>query len=116
MSAQATIPGSFAVIGGGRMGEAIIKGLLDAGAATASAFTVVEPDAARREVLSSTHGIRSVADAADAVPGAAIVLLAVKPQVIVDVVAGLAAHVGHSLVISIAAGISCARLESLLGT
>jgi pyrroline-5-carboxylate reductase len=116
MSALLTIPGRIAVVGGGRMGESIIKGLLDAGVATADTFVVVEPDAGRRDALALAYGIECTRDAAQALTGASVVLLAVKPQVISQVVSELSPHVGDSLVISIAAGISCARLESVLGT
>lgn len=106
---------TLAVIGGGRMGEAIIGGLLAADALPAADIVVVEPDAARRDSLAATHGVRCVAEAAEGVPGAGTVLLAVKPQVIGDVVAVLAPLVAPgALVVSIAAGVSCARLESLL--
>lgn len=114
VSNSATELRAITVIGGGRMGEAIIKGLIDSGTVSASAFTVVEPDAARREALSSAYSIRATDDGPGAVSGADIILLAVKPQVITDVVTALAPGIGSALVISIAAGISCARLEALL--
>jgi pyrroline-5-carboxylate reductase len=107
--------GKLAIIGGGRMGEAILAGLLAAEAMSPDDIVVAEPDARRRETLSATHGVRCLEDGRDAVADADVVLLAVKPQVIIDVVSALAAAVPpSSLVISIAAGISSARLESLL--
>lgn len=110
-----TIPGAITVVGGGRMGEAIIKGLIDSGKVPVDAFTVVEPAQARCQELSEAYGVRCTDVGASAVAGADIVLLAVKPQVIDDVVTSLATSIDAALVISIAAGISCARLESLLG-
>ena len=106
------IEGVLAIVGGGRMGEAIAAGLLSSGILSADSVVVAEPVAARREALSAAHGVRCVAEAPDAVAGADIVLLAVKPQVIDEVVSSLAQVVGTALVVSIAAGISCARLES----
>lgn len=114
MSEHADTQGVLAVIGGGRMGEAIIKGLLDAGVYGGTSIVVAEPDAGRREALSSAYGVRTTGEGTEAVAGAAVVLLAVKPQVIYEIVASLAADIAGSLVISIAAGISCARIESLL--
>lgn len=108
------IDGTLAVIGGGRMGEAIIKGLLDASALPSSSVIVAEPSEARREALSSVYGVRCVETAPDAAVHADMVLLAVKPQIIDTVVASIAPAVRKTLVVSIAAGISCARLESLL--
>ena len=97
------------------MGEAIIGGLISAGVLGPGDIVVAEPDAVRREALASAHGARVVLDAAEAAAGAATVLLAVKPQVIDDVVRSLAgAILPDALTVSIAAGVTCARLESLL--
>lgn len=96
------------------MGEAIVAGLLAAGTLEADRITVAEPSADRRDVFAS-HGVRAVADAHDILPGAEILLLAVKPQVIDAVVAHVADDITPgTLVVSIAAGITTARLESLL--
>jgi pyrroline-5-carboxylate reductase len=106
--------GTLAVIGGGRMGEAIIGGLVAAEAYAPGSITVAEPSAARRETLAAAHGVRTVADGREALP-ADTVLLAVKPQVMDPVIGSLAgALTPGTLVVSIAAGITCARLESLL--
>jgi pyrroline-5-carboxylate reductase len=104
----------LAVIGGGRMGEAIVGGLVAAGAFSPSQIVVAEPDAQRREYLGVHHGVATVPEGVEALAGADAVILAVKPQVIDKVVAALASTVGESLVISIAGGVSCARLESML--
>ena len=102
--------GTLAIIGGGRMGEAIVGGLVRSGALSSDRITVAEPDAARRDSLAAAFQVRTVADGAQALP-ADIALLAVKPQVIDEVVSALSGSLGASLVISIAAGVSCARLE-----
>ncbi len=105
---------ALAVVGGGRMGEAIVAGLLASAKLEAADIVVAEPDAARREVFAA-HGIAVVADAAEVVGSAPTVLLAVKPQVIDAVVAHLADELAPgALVVSIAVGVSTARLESLL--
>jgi pyrroline-5-carboxylate reductase len=115
MSPHTQIEGELAVIGGGRMGEAIVGGLLRAGAIDASRVAVAEPDAARREVLRAAHPVRVVEDAGEAAAGADTLILAVKPQVIADVSACLAEAVRPgALVVSIAAGVTTAQLESLL--
>lgn len=106
--------GRLAVIGGGRMGEAIIGGLIAAGAQVASDIVVAEPDAGKRDHLAAAFGVRTTADGGEAAEGSDMVLLAVKPQVIKDVVESLAPSLKSSLVISIAAGVTCARLESML--
>jgi len=94
------------------MGEAIVAGLIAAGTVQASAVVVAEPDEARGRVLRA-HGVTVVREGRAAVDGASIVILAVKPQVIDAVVRDLG-DVGGALVVSIAAGVSCARLESAL--
>ena len=108
------IEGTLAIIGGGRMGEAIAGGLLASGLTPADSIVIAEPVAERCAELASTHGIRCVPGAADAARGADIVLLAVKPQVIDEVAVSVADALTGALVVSIAAGISCARLESHL--
>lgn len=105
----------LAVIGGGRMGEAIIGGLLAAGSFDAGSIIVAEPDTARRAAVTASHGVRCVTEAREAVPDATMVLLAVKPQVLAAVVASLVdALPPDAVVVSIAAGVSTARLETML--
>lgn len=113
MSSGFRFDGSLAIIGGGRMGEAIVSGLVGSGVVAASRVTVVAPAEARRDELSAAYGVRCVGSGADALP-ADVVILAVKPQVIDGVVTELSAALAGSLVVSIAVGISCARLEALL--
>jgi len=104
---------TLAVVGGGRMGEAIVRGLLESGTLTVGQITVAEPSEVRRADLTAEYGVRCVASGVEALP-AEIVILAVKPQVIDAVVTDLAKSLGESLVVSIAVGVSCLRLESLL--
>lgn len=107
--------GRLVVIGGGRMGEAIVGGLLAADAVRADDVTVVEPSDTRRVELAAAHGVRVAPDAHGAVGGAGIVLIAVKPQIVDVVLSGLARDISEgTLVVSIAAGISCSRMELLL--
>ncbi len=113
MTDVARLAGTLLVVGGGRMGEAIVAGLIGAGAAGPEQIVIAEPGQLRREQLSAAYGVRTVASASEAVPSD-IVLLAVKPQVIDAVVGELSAALANSLVVSIAAGITCARLESVL--
>lgn len=114
MSKDFSYAGRIAVVGGGRMGEAITGGLIAANAVAADRFAVVEPADARRSELSSAYGVAVTADGPAAVSEADVVLLAVKPQVLDEVVTSLAEAAAGKLVISIAAGASTARLEALL--
>ncbi|MEI7814575.1 MAG: pyrroline-5-carboxylate reductase [Coriobacteriia bacterium] len=105
--------GTMTVVGGGRMGEAIVAGLLKSGVVSAGAITVAEPDAERRETLSTSLGVACVSGAEQALP-TSVALIAVKPQIAEAVLEGLSAALADALVVSIVAGFSCARLESLL--
>jgi pyrroline-5-carboxylate reductase len=115
MSAATRFEGRLAVIGGGRMGEAIVGGLTAAGALVPGRVTIAEPDDARREHLAKAlPGVALTASGKEAAKDADTVILAVKPQVMDAVVSELAGALDGTLVVSIAAGISCARVESLL--
>lgn len=101
-----------AVIGGGRMGEAMVAGWIAAGVLDAARVTIAEPDERRRADLANL-GVSVVGEGREAFP-ADIVIVAVKPQVIDSVVSGLADVIGDSVVVSVAAGMTTARLESLM--
>jgi pyrroline-5-carboxylate reductase len=101
---------ALVIVGGGRMGEALVGGLLAAGWAPAD-LAVVEPVAARREVLAGTFS--GVTISADPV-GADGAVIAVKPgDCAPAATAGLAA--GAKRVLSIAAGVPIARIEWATG-
>lgn len=105
------------LIGGGNMGTAI-AGALVARGERAGDLRVVEPSQAQRERLRARiPGVALHAHAsADAVAGSDIVVLAVKPQQIVQACRELASHLPASqLVLSIAAGVRCADLSRWLG-
>ncbi|MCD2186042.1 pyrroline-5-carboxylate reductase [Actinomycetospora soli] len=100
-----------AVLGGGRIGEALLGGLLAAGH-DAGSLLVVERDTARAQDLTQRLGITAT-DAADAAARADVLVVAVKPQ---DVQGALGA-VGSGrerLVVSLAAGIPTTALEAWL--
>ena len=101
---------SLVVVGGGRMGEALVRGVLAAGWIDASAVTVVESSAARRADLG---GLLPGVAVADAVPteGGAGVVVAVKPGD-VETACHAAAGAGAARLLSVAAGVPLARLES----
>lgn len=107
-------PHTLVIIGGGRMGEAIAAGLLASGSLATDRIAIVEPSEDRRSVFAA-QGIATAVDGHEVVPGAEVLLFAVKPQVISAVVAHMADDVTPgTLVVSIAAGITTARLEALL--
>ncbi len=98
------------VVGGGKMGSALLTGLIASGWAPVGALAVTEPDPAQRQRLSEAHPGLQVMDAPVAADGA---LLAVKPDVAEAVLHSLAAA-GITRVLSIVAGLSSARLEAAM--
>ena len=99
--------GTIALIGGGKMGEAILAGLVHGTLLDPSAIVVAEPFDERRSFLTETYGVDCVEDAA-LISHAQTALFAVKPQAFRQVAEHLAASEGFSpeRVISIAAGIT----------
>lgn len=101
-------PALLQVVGGGRMGEALVAGLVAAGWAQPEQITVVEVNAERRAALGGL--LPGVAVTADAGPADGAVV-AVKPADAVAACGALAAH-GVRRVLSIAAGVPTARMEA----
>ncbi len=102
----------LAIVGGGRMGEALVAGLLQAGWATADEMVVVEPVAARRDQLAARFSGLGLTASADTVTAAGTVL-AVKPADAEVACRSVAA--GGGRVLSIMAGVPIARLQEWLG-
>jgi pyrroline-5-carboxylate reductase len=98
------------VVGGGKMGEALLAGLLASGWAAPGDVTVVELDAARRRELADRFPGLQVGDAPVAADGA---VLAVKPQLITQVCAQLG-ELGIPRLLSIAAGIRLASMDEVV--
>jgi pyrroline-5-carboxylate reductase len=94
------------VVGGGKMGEALLGGLLASGWAAAADVAVVEPDPGRQGVLADRFPGISVVGAPVAADGA---VLAVKPPMIPQICTELG-ELGIGRLLSIAAGV---RLETM---
>ena len=107
-------------IGGGNMGEALMKGMLAGGLFTPDRMSVCDVSAERLRVLSDSYGIETTSDIAATAGKSDIVLLAVKPQTMPAVLAELARGITGApmvrMVVSIAAGIPVATLEGGLPT
>lgn len=102
-------------IGGGNMAEAFIKGLLDAGAKKKN-ISFFEPFAARRDHIEECYGVTNAPSNQDLVQGSDIVVLAIKPQIVREVLSALDGTFGRdTLLISILAGVHTHTLENLLG-
>ena len=94
----------IAFIGGGAMGEAMIRGILTKGVAAPQDLVVSDVSPSRRGLLSKEYGISALADNRTAVKNADLIVLAVKPQNLPQVADEIKAPSPEQLVLSILAG------------
>lgn len=104
---------TYGFIGAGNMASAIVRGMVNAGYA-ADAIIISDPFAPAAQSLAAELGVRAVATNAQVASSADYLILAVKPQVLEQVLSGLTAVLAERqmVVVSIAAGVSLARLGS----
>lgn len=103
-------------IGAGNMAEAMIRGLLRGGDFAIAQIAASGPREERMRELRDTYGIYATTD--NKVPAASeIVVLSVKPQILSRVLDEVGSTVSpEALVISIAAGVPVAAIQSRLAT
>ena len=107
------LQGKITFVGGGAMGEAIIGSLISKQLLNPTQICVSEPVPTRREYLNSTYGVTTETDNSQAVTGASVAVLAVKPQVLGPVMADLNGNLSPAaLVVSIMAGVQIDTLQS----
>ena len=111
-------PRAIALIGGGRMAQALAAGFCRAGLVGPAEITAFDPVAEARERLAArVPGVRFVTSGAAAATAARIVFLAVKPQQAAAACAEIApALAADATLVSIVAGLPVARLAALAGT
>ena len=101
-------------IGAGNMAEAIVSGMVASEFCAPEKIVMTDVRSARLSDLRHEYGV-SVSTDNSVVNDAEIVVLAVKPQVMGDVLADMSSSLmKETLVISIAAGIPCSKIESAL--
>ena len=102
-------------LGCGNMGASLISGLIANGHPTASLFGI-DPDKNQRRRVETRYDIRSAAGMAEGVPGADVIVLAVKPQTVRAVLAEVRAalQTKRPLILSIAAGIRSGTISHAL--
>jgi pyrroline-5-carboxylate reductase len=104
------------IVGGGQMGEALLRGLLDSGLFASDRIMISEPDQERCIYLTDTYSVQIAENADVLTKKSSTLILAVKPQVISAVLEQLRQSITEKhLVISIAAGISIRTMEDALG-
>ncbi len=98
-------------IGGGNMAEALIKGLL-AGNVPAEKILVSEPSDYRRDHLQNSYVIGLADNNLELMEQSDIVVLAIKPQIAVEVLEEIAGvYSDDKLIVSILAGVTCTTIE-----
>jgi pyrroline-5-carboxylate reductase len=108
---------NLGIVGGGFMGEAILRGLLQVGVVRPEGVSIGEPVAARRAYLGDAFpGARIADDGAGVASGSQLLLLAVKPQDFPTAAAALRGVLAaDQLVLSIMAGVRLQSLREQLG-
>ena len=106
---------TIGVIGCGNMGSALIRGMLGSGLVASSCLTASDSDPKRLKALSRSLGFRAASSNLRA-SSADVILLAVKPQQMQEVVREIApALTSRSLLVSIAAGVTSRSIEQWAG-
>jgi pyrroline-5-carboxylate reductase len=101
-------------LGGGNMGEALIRGLVKTGLIPPDHLFVTDVRLERLEEMGRRYGLHTLSDNTLLVRRVDVVILAVKPQILAGVLREVAAAVPGRLMISIAAGVSTASIRSHL--
>jgi pyrroline-5-carboxylate reductase len=102
----------IAILGGGRIGEALLSGLLSSGWRDAGEITITNRSGERVAELRERYGADATSDNVAAVIGAGLVVVAVKPQDIDALLAQVGQHLTtEQTVVSVAAAIPTAYIE-----
>lgn len=102
-------------LGAGKMATALAQGILQSGEISTDAILASDASPAARTAFEQVTGARTTGDNLELVANADLVVLAVKPQVVANVLTAVAAQSQEKhLFVSIAAGISLSTLEQLV--
>lgn len=107
---------SIGIIGGGQMAEALIRGFLERDLFRPQRIFVSEPLRERRQYLEEYYSIRTTEKNSDVIESESTIILAVKPQVMDEVLKEISEKVipQRHLLISIAAGLPISYYEKRL--
>ena len=107
--------GTLAIIGTGRIGEALLSGLLASSWVRPDQVICTDVSPERCEEVATTHGVRGTTDNRSAIQAADVVLIALKPQVLVQVIGAVGdAFDPAQTVISVAAGITTSTIQDTI--
>ena len=102
-------------VGSGNMGEALISGLVGSGTARAGDVICTDIREEKLERIAADYGVRTSTDNRSAVEESEIIIYSIKPQIMAAVLKETAPVLDMSkLIISIAAGVPLAAIESCL--
>ncbi|MGE4286856.1 MAG: pyrroline-5-carboxylate reductase [Phycisphaerae bacterium] len=102
-------------IGSGNMAEAIIKGLLESKVYAPQNVNVSDLFDARLDYMAEAYGVSAFKDNIDLIASSDVVVLAVKPQVVAEVLEGIDSFPEGKLLISIVAGTLISTITDKLG-
>src|SRR5437870_8114753 len=103
------------VIGAGKIGSAIVRGVIRAGLVAKDQVMASDVSDALRQSIAKDLGIKVTPDNGKICDFANIVILAVKPQIVDSVIKEVAKKLGKAkLLVSVAAGVPLSRLEANL--
>lgn len=106
---------TISIIGTGNMGEALVSGLISSKSTAAENIICTDIREDQLESVKEKYGVAVTTNNLDAVKASEIIIYAVKPQIIAPVLVETASKLDMSkLIISIAAGVSLAAIESCL--
>lgn len=110
---------NIGIIGGGNMGEAFAGAMIKAGIFRPSSITVSDVMPDRLKILRNNYGINITQNNFMLFDECQVLILAIKPQQMDDVLSGIVRYPHFSLkdrkiILSIAAGITIGKIESLL--
>jgi len=105
----------ISIIGSGNMGEALVSGLITSGSSNPENIICTDIRMNKLESVAKKYGVVTLTENIKAVEFSDIIIYAVKPQIIASVLKETASCLDMSkLIISIAAGVPLAAIESCL--
>lgn len=102
----------IAVVGVGRMGEAIVAGLISSNRYTSEDIVCYDISFERREYMRKVYGVRCLDKPSEDIRDAHIIFISVKPKDVSAALSSIASYLdGSSTLISVAAGVSLSYLR-----
>ncbi len=103
-------------VGAGKMGGAILKGLIDSGFASKQDIMASEKDEQSAQAVSEAYGIKTFSDNNELAKACDVIVVCTKPFVINEVLEGIKNSVNtNQLIVSIVAGVATKKIENILG-